>query len=147
MREAEGAEYGACRFQLDGCAVVYRVAKTTPAKVGQFVTLWKRPYPGAEIAPLAADDALDVVVVRASSGQQHGHFIFSKRILTDQGVFSSPAHAGKRAMRVYPPWSDPVTAQARKTQQWQCDYFLHCLPDGSADRAHAKRLFAGAAGR
>lgn len=147
VREAESADYGALRFRLDEYAVVFRAAKTTPTKIGQFVTLWKRPVPGAEIAPLDADDPVDVVVVLASSGQQHGYFIFSKRILIEKGVFSSAAHGGKRAIRVYPPWSRPVAAQAVKTQQWQREYFLHCLPDGSADPAHARRLFAGAAAR
>ncbi len=40
--EAESADYGAATFALDGAPVRFRVAKTTPTKVGQFVTLWKR---------------------------------------------------------------------------------------------------------
>ena len=38
-REEESAEYGACRFSLNGQVIVFRVAKTTPTKIGQFVTL------------------------------------------------------------------------------------------------------------
>lgn len=45
VAEAESAEYGACRFALEGHSIVFRVAKITPTKTGQFVTLWKRPAP------------------------------------------------------------------------------------------------------
>ena len=48
--EAESVDYGACRAELDGKRLVLRVAKTTPTKTGQFVTIWKRPHPDAEIA-------------------------------------------------------------------------------------------------
>lgn len=34
IREAESAEYGASRFGLDGHTIVFRVAKTTPTKIG-----------------------------------------------------------------------------------------------------------------
>jgi hypothetical protein len=147
VREAEGAEYGAARCSLDGRALVFRVARTTPTKIGQFVTLWQRAHPGAEIAPLDAQDAVDVVVVFASSAQQHGYFIFSKAVMVAQGVFSSAAHAGKRAFRLYPPWSHPVAAQAVKSQRWQSACFLHCSADGSADPVQARRLLGLAAAR
>jgi hypothetical protein len=145
--EAESADYGACRFGLDGRVIVARVARTTPTKIGQFVTLWKRPLPGAAIAPLAFDDPVDIVLVSCSNGEQHGQFVFDKRILVKQGVFSSPQHDGKRAMRVYPPWSHPVAKDAVRTQQWQRDYFLHFSGDGTADVAHTRRLFGCAAAR
>nr|WGE07832.1 MepB family protein [Bacillus subtilis] len=31
---------------------------------------------------------------------------------------------GKTAFRVYPPWTEPVSKQAVKTQQWQLRYFF-----------------------
>jgi hypothetical protein len=145
--EMESADYGACRFGLDGRAIVARVAKTTPTKIGQFVTLWKRPLPGAAIAPLSIDDQVDFVLVFSSNGEQHGQFVFDKHILVEKGVFSSARHDGKRALRVYPPWSDPVAKDALRTQQWQRDYFLHCSPDGTADVAQTRRLFGCAAAR
>lgn len=147
VQEAEGAAYGACRFALDGRTRLFRVAKTTPTKVGQFVTLWKRPQPGGEIAPLDADDEIDTVIVLASSGPQRGYFIFSKAVLIAQGVFASAAQAGKRALRLYPPWSDPLAPQAVRSQRWQAPYFLQCSPDGSADPVHARRLLGCAAAR
>lgn len=42
VKEEETAEYGAYTFKLDGLSIKYLVAKITPTKVGQFVTLWKR---------------------------------------------------------------------------------------------------------
>lgn len=141
LREAESAEYGACRFELDGQAVVFRVARTTPAKLGQFVTLWKRRRPGDAIAPLAAADQLDFVVVEVAQGGQRGQFVFDKSILIRKGVLSSADHAGKRAIRVYPPWTSPVARDAVRTQQWQLGCFLHLSASGSADPAQTKRLF------
>ena len=60
LREAESVEYGASRFGLDGHTIAFRVAKTTPTKIGQFVTIWKRPTSGSIIAPLDVDDGLFV---------------------------------------------------------------------------------------
>ena len=138
-REVEGAEYGAFRFGLDGRKLVFRIAKTTPTKPGQFFTLYQRAHPGAPIAPLACDDALDVVVV-ASLG---GIFLFDRAVLIAQGVLSSAAAPGKRALRIYPPSSVPLARQAIRTQQWQAPYFLALAPDGSADPART-RLLLGA---
>jgi hypothetical protein len=144
LREAESGEYGACRFELDGRAVVFRVAKTTPTKLGQFVTLWKRPGPGDAIAPLAAADRVDFVVVEVAQAGQRGQFVFDKSILIRKGVLSSADHPGKRAIRVYPPWTSPVAKDAVRTQQWQRHYFLYFSDSGSADPAQTRRLFGNA---
>ena len=40
--ELESQEYSACNFQLDRQDVKFRLAKITPTKIGQFVTIWKR---------------------------------------------------------------------------------------------------------
>jgi hypothetical protein len=39
IMEAESAEYGAYTFELNDLSVRFRVAKITPTKIGQFVTL------------------------------------------------------------------------------------------------------------
>jgi hypothetical protein len=127
-REQEGSEYGACRFELDGRTVVFRVAKTTPTKIGQFVTLWKRPKPSDEIAPLDSDDGVDLVVVSAADTTHRGHFVFNKNALLKHGVMSRNGHGGKRGIRVYPPWTKPVAKDAIKTQQWQMLYFVALVP-------------------
>jgi hypothetical protein len=44
--ETESSEYGACHFKLNGNEIQFRVSKITPAKTGQFVTIWKRDEHG-----------------------------------------------------------------------------------------------------
>ncbi|SFX40569.1 hypothetical protein SAMN03097694_1989 [Janthinobacterium lividum] len=122
--EAESADYGACRAELDGKRLVLRVAKTTPTKTGQFVTVWKRPHPDAEIAPLDDADPVDVVIIAASDGAQHGFFIFPRKVLLERGVMSRAGHGGKRALRVYPPWCVPESVLAQRTQRWQEEWFV-----------------------
>ena len=128
QREAESAEYGACRLGLAGRVVLFRVAKTTPTKIGQFVTLWKRPRPGAEIAPLDSDDGVDFVVVAVTDGVRSGLFVFNQAALLAHGVMSRGGQGGKRALRVYPPWSTPVAKDAIKAAQWQMPFFVVPAP-------------------
>ena len=122
--EAESTEYGACRAELHGQRLVLRVAKTTPTKTGQFVTVWKRSHPDAEIAPLDDADPVDVVIIAVSDGAQQGFFIFPRRVLLERGVMSRAGQGGKRALRVYPPWCAPESGQALRTQRWQAACFV-----------------------
>jgi hypothetical protein len=124
--EAESAEYGACRAELHGKRLILRVAKTTPTKTGQFVTVWKRPHPGAEIAPLDEADPVDAVIIAVADGDgaRHGFFIFSRAVLIERGVMSRAGAGGKRALRVYPPWCAPESIQAQRTQRWQAQWFV-----------------------
>ncbi|CAO0835530.1 MepB domain containing protein OS=Streptomyces microflavus OX=1919 GN=Smic_32890 PE=4 SV=1 [Streptomyces microflavus] len=48
--EPESAEYAAHRFTMDGQSVAFRAARTTPTKVGQFVTVWQRSAVGPDPA-------------------------------------------------------------------------------------------------
>lgn len=141
--EAESSNDGACRFGLGGHDIVFRAARTTPTKVGQFVTLWKRSTPGGPIAPFDMHDAADFVVVHTANGEHQGQFIFDRRILIEQGIFSTPTTVGKRAIRVYPPWSVPLAKQAVNTQRWQLRYFLVLAKDGTADARRTRQLLAG----
>ena len=127
--EAESVDYGACRAELDGKRLVLRVAKTTPTKTGQFVTVWKRSHPDAEIAPLHEADPVDVVIIAVADddgddGAQHGFFIFPRKVLLERGVTSRAGQGGKRALRVYPPWCAPESVQAQRTQRWQVACFV-----------------------
>ena len=142
VAEAESADYGACRAELHGKRLVLRVAKTTPTKTGQFVTVWKRPHPDAEIAPLDEADPVDVVIIAVAGddGAQHGFFIFPRKVLLERGVMSRAGQGGKRALRVYPPWCAPAAAQAQRTQRWQAACFVD---DG--DQAGLAGLLDGAA--
>ncbi|MFC3378920.1 MepB family protein [Rugamonas sp. CCM 8940] len=144
-REAESAEYGACRLDLAGLSLVFRVAKTTPTKIGQFVTIWKRPTPDAEIAPLDGADGVDVVVVSVADAGHRGQFIFDRAVLLAKGVMSRDGVGGKRAMRVYPPWTTPLAKDAIRTQQWQLRHFIAMAADGGADPLRLRHLLHGRA--
>lgn len=141
-REAESAEYEACRFGLNGHTVVFRVAKTTPTKTGQFVTLWKRPIPSASIAPLDIADGVAFVVVSVFDAKYRGQFVLPQKLLVAKKIMSRNGRSGKRAIRVYPPWSKPEAKEAIKTQQWQLRYFLPFEPGGSVDAEQVSRLFS-----
>lgn len=122
--EAESADYGACRADLHGKRLVLRVAKTTPTKTGQFVTVWKRPHP--DIAPLDEADPVDAVIIAVADGDgaRHGFFIFPRSALIERGVMSRAGQGGKRALRVYPPWCAPESTLAQRTQRWQAQWFV-----------------------
>ncbi|KHA77725.1 MepB family protein [Janthinobacterium lividum] len=138
LPEAESAQYGACRAELHGKRVVLRVAKTTPTKIGQFVTVWKRPHPDAEIAPLDEADLVDVVIIAVTDddGARHGFFVFPRSVLLERGVMSCASQGGKRALRVYPPWCSPESAQAQRTQRWQSACFV-----AAGDQPRLEQLF------
>jgi hypothetical protein len=140
QREQESDEYGACRLDLAGRAVAFRVAKTTPTKIGQFVTIWKRPTPSAEIAPLDSGDGVDAVVVSVGDASHRGQFVFDQQALLKYGVMSRDGQGGKRAIRVYPPWSKPVAKDAIKTQQWQLRYFVALAPQDAGAAARLRQL-------
>ncbi len=141
-REAESAEYGACRFGLDGHAVAFRIARTTPTKVGQFVTIWKRPTTEDEIAPLDIADGVTFVVISVSDAEHRGQFIFNREILLEKNIMSRNGKGGKRAIRVYPPWCRPTAKDAIRTQQWQVQYFLSLAADGTPESSErVRKLF------
>ncbi|WP_116787215.1 MepB family protein [Flavobacterium psychrotrophum] len=126
--DKESADYNAASFSLNGLNILYRSAKITPTKNGQFVTLWKRIKNGT-IQPFDNNDAVDCVVVAVQKDGQSGHFIFSADILFQQKIFSKDNVEGKRAFRVYPPWDVPQSKQAAKTQKWQLDFYIE-IKDG-----------------
>lgn len=121
--EPESADYCAHTLTLGGRPAVFRVAKTTPTKVGQFVTLWQRSVEGP-IRPFDMSDGVAQFIIHAGVGAGLGMFVFPADTLARHGVVSIEGKGGKRAMRVYPPDVETTSAQARRTQKWQCEYFL-----------------------
>lgn len=121
--ESESKEYSACRFIINNKQALFRVAKITPTKVGQFVTFWKRLANGP-IAPFDTSDQVDFFIVSVRSGNHLGQFVFPKSVLIKQGLVSKNHVGGKRAMRVYSPWDQADNKQAIKTQAWQLQYFF-----------------------
>jgi hypothetical protein len=138
--EAESADYGAFTFALDGARICFRVAKTTPTKVGQFVTLWKRLGKGT-IQPFDQADALDYCVVSTRTPNHFGQFVFPTSVLCDRGILSVNGVGGKRAMRVYPPWDSTTSRQAAATQRWQVAYFLDLSPEQPLNSHRVRQLY------
>ncbi len=138
--EKEGSEYGACAFKLNSMFIKFRVAKTTPIKIGQFVTLWKRIKNGP-IQPYNITDEVDLFIISVRKNDKFGQFIFPKSILFQHKIISNNSQAGKLAIRVYPPWDITVHKQDKKTQTWQLQYFLELSNDKSIDYVRANILY------
>lgn len=126
--EPESQDYGACQFRLGGQKIVFRIAKTTPKKVGQFVVLWKRAASGG-IEPFDIKDDVDFFVVAVHTPTHTGQFVFPKEILYEKGILQGKASDGKRAIRVYSAWDITTSGQAKNTQAWQADYFFELTED------------------
>lgn len=140
VMEPESSEYVAYKFDLNNYSVRFRVAKITPIKIGQFVTLWKRLGKGPT-QPYDSSDQVDFFVINTRKGDYCGQFIFPKSVLCQYDVFSINGEGGKRAIRIYPPWDIAVNRQAQKSQKWQLKYFLEIPKNGEIDVARAKFLY------
>ncbi|WP_433191765.1 MepB family protein [Nocardia sp. CA-107356] len=138
--EADNAEYGAFVSSVGRGSVRFRVGKLTPAKVGAFVTVWKRAEDGST-EPFACIDGIDLLVISVREGPYFGQFVFPKTALVTHGIVSVDGRGGKRGFRVYPPWSVTKNSQAKRSQKWQCNYFLE-LDDGQkVDLQRARQLY------
>lgn len=136
--ELESSEYGACRFVLNNSKILFRTAKITPTKTGQFVTLWKRINQGP-IQPFDNTDRIDLFIISVRKDNHFGLFIFPKEVLISKEIVSNKKE-GKRAIRVYPPWDITTSRQAQKTQKWQLEYFLEISASQSMSLNRAKSL-------
>lgn len=133
-KEMESEEYCAHTFELNNRKIIFRNAKTTPKKVGQFVTLWKRNPDGITQSFELSDD-FDFAIINAKSENRRGQFVFPKSVLFKQGIISDNQKQGKRGFRVYPIWDKVTNSQASKTQQWQLQYFLEITQNIDLERA------------
>jgi hypothetical protein len=136
--EPESQEYAASEFTINHLRVKFRVAKITPTKVGQFVTLWKRV--NGPIQPFDMSDPFDLFIISVRSLEHFGQFVFPKLLLHEKGVLSKDGKGGKRAIRVYPPWDKADNKQAIQTQKWQSPYFFEIVPQTDVARIQ-KLLF------
>ncbi len=139
IKEEESQEYGAFTLEINHRRIKFRVAKITPTKTGQFVTLWKRIEKGP-ILPYDMDDPIDLFVISVRTSQHFGQFVFPKTVLCEKGIVSKNRQGGKRAIRLYPPWDTPDSKQAKNTQMWQRLYFFEIHPTPRAD-SHIQALF------
>ena len=140
IEEKESSEYDAFRFEINGIKILYRLAKITPTKIGQFVTFWKRLNTGI-IAPLDSNDDIDLFVINVKSENNFGQFVFSKKILIEKGILTHGSKNGKLAARVYPKWDKTENKQAIKTQQWQLNYFIKISENETLDIERVKKMY------
>lgn len=138
--EPESVEYGACQLTINKRGIIFRVAKTTPTKSGQFVTIWKRVDNGP-IQPFDISDDFDLMVISTRKDKLLGQFVFPKPVLLTKGIISGNNKDGKRGIRVYPPWEPVTSKQAEKTQAWQLQYFLGIQGDTNLDLKRAHLLY------
>jgi hypothetical protein len=138
--EAESTEYGAYRFCLNEKKMIFRVAKITPTKIGQFVTVWQRNGDGIT-TPFDILDDFDFIIISTQKDNFCGQFIFSKAILLEKDFISNKKTGGKRGFRVYSPWDIVENKQAEKSQKWQLNYFLNLTNEDEIDLNQAKYLF------
>jgi hypothetical protein len=140
QKQTESIEYGACSFMLNQQNIQYRESKITPTKTGQFVTIWKR-NPAGITTPFSANDNIDFMIITCKNDKNLGQFIFPKSILLQKAIMSDHCKQGKRGMRVYPPWDVATNAQAIKSQQWQCNYFINLLCITNIEIEKFKQIF------
>jgi hypothetical protein len=138
--DAESTAYGSCSFELNGRTVQYRIAKITPTKTGQFVTIWKRNNYGIT-EPFNISDNIDFIIISTRSEDNFGQFIFPKSVLAEKGIITQNGKVGKRGIRVYPPWDFTTNKQAQQTQIWQIKYFLTINKDDLIDVNLINKLF------
>lgn len=139
-QEAESQEYGACTFEMNNKSIIFRVAKITPTKVGQFVTIWKRIGSGPTM-PYDIQDPFDFMVINVRSKDHWGQFVFPKAVLADKGIISKNGVGGKRGIRVYPAWDITDNPQAQKTQRWQLQYFFEWTKNNMITPGIIEKLF------
>ena len=137
--ESESHGYAALTFQLNEYSVLFRKAKITPTKTGQFVTLWKRNKKGIT-EPFDLKDEFNFYLIAAKTLTSFGVFIFPKRVLHENKILSDQTIDGKRGIRVYPIWDETMNKQAQKTQSWQTKYFLDLSNADETDINRAKNL-------
>lgn len=138
-KESESQNYNACTFQLNNQKIIFRTAKITPTKIGQFVAVWKRAEFGIT-APYDILDDFDYFIITTSREKAFGIFLFPKTVLIENKIVSDGNKNGKRGIRVYPPWNLTINIQAQKTQLWQNEYFLDLSENTQVDKRKASIL-------
>lgn len=125
---SEASEYGGCEYYFDNSKYIQRTSKTTPKKIGQFVTLWNRNKEGIT-TPFNNNDKFDYVVIICHYKNKVGRFLFPKEVLLQHKILSNTHKNidGKRGFRVYPAWDVPINKQAILTKSWQILYFSQNL--------------------
>jgi len=137
--ELESQEYFAHTFELNKQKVKFRMAKITPTKTGQFVTIWKRNENGIT-EPHNTNDEFEFYLIATRQETNFGVFIFNRNVLTENKILTNKNAEGKRGIRVYPTWSLTTSKQAEKTKNWQTKYFVEISNYNQIEINKAKKL-------
>lgn len=124
ISDNECTGYSGCSFTAGDIRFIFRKAKITPKKNGQFVTLWKRNISSKKTEPFNGEDPFDFCIIITEWHNLFGFFLFPKTILCENKIITTPSATGKMAFRVYPVWDNPGSLQAEKTQRWQTAFFI-----------------------
>ncbi|MCA1050977.1 MepB family protein [Priestia aryabhattai] len=129
-------------FNKQGQYIRFRVAKTTPNKVGQFVSFWEKDAAHKNQA-FSYGKATDLLVINTfTSTNRFGQFIFPKEVLLKQKILKTATTKGKMAIRVYPIWDKPTSKQAIETQKWQLEYFVEINDANNLPRSKLLKLYS-----
>lgn len=123
VQEKESQEYLAYNCLFNHKPAKFRLAKVTPTKIGQFVTLWKRDKQRVT-TPHHLDDPYETYLIVTQTDKHLGIFVFPKELLAKYKYISTTDNDGKRGFRVYPTWDHPTNKQGKHTQKWQSQYFF-----------------------
>lgn len=122
--ESQNEAYYGMYIRSKGITYRVRKAKQTPKKEGQFVVLWEKDENNQNQA-YAAHTFPDYLVVFCEHPNGGGYFIFPQAVLQFEKILRTEHHRGKMGFRLYPPWDEPKSKTAMKTQKWQCPYFKY----------------------
>lgn len=122
-KDHDNVDYCGVSIWFENFKMKFRMAKITPKKTGQFVTLWKKNF-AHKNEPYHLDDDFDYFIIATKEHQRFGFFFFPKQVLVKHSILSSDNKVGKMGFRVYPVWDNPTNKQAARTQQWQGKYFV-----------------------
>jgi hypothetical protein len=141
VAELESVEYEAATFMLNNFKIIYRKAKITPVKLGQFVTIWYRNNAGIT-TPFDAQSDFDAIIITVINGLKQGQFVFTKKVLAINKIISSGNMKGKCGIRIYEPWLTGLNTQATKTQAWQAPFFIDLSNKADIDILKFKNILS-----
>ena len=120
--EKQNEDYEGMTFTINNQSFRSRLAKKTPTKKGYFVVYWEKDEDNIN-QPFLFDDSPQETLVFVSDNEKRGVFKFPKEILLKKGILKGDKSTGKMGIRVYPEWESDLNQTAKKTQQWQLNYF------------------------
>lgn len=131
--EPFNTEYESCSFYIGEQKYRSRMAKKTPNKKGYFVVFWTKDK-NDKNRPYTWEETPAKLIVSVLDQDKKGQFIFPKEILLQKQIIREDKSKGKMAMRVYPSWEDELNQTAKRTQNWQSDYFIDFTSDVNEEK-------------